>query len=355
MIRFLPVAAILLAGACAPKAPAPRLVDLANPTWETQHFDSTSMWIGLHAVDSLVVWAAGSHGRVARTTDGGATWSVTAVPGADSLQFRDVHAFSADRAFVLSIGNGPQSRIYRTLDGGASWALSFENADPNAFFDCFSFWDEQRGFAFSDSHEGEFTLIRTMDGGSTWSRIDPAVVPDARPGEGAFAASGTCVVTRPGGLGWFSTGASAVDTRVIRTTDYGDTWAEAVTPIASKAGSEGISSTAFRDDLHGAVFGGDYTKRDSIFANMAITRDGGATWAPQGPVPIRGAVFGGAAVPGTSTPTWVAVSPVGSAWSADDGVTWTPIDSTNFWTLSFVSADAGWAAGPMRISRLRNR
>lgn len=321
------------------------------PRWNVQLSDSTTFWIGLHAVTSNVVWAAGQDGKVARTTDGGETWTVSMVPGADSVQFRDVHAFSADEAFVLSIGTGTDSRIYRTDDGGVSWSLSFRNEDPNAFFDCVSFWDRERGFAFSDSHDGEFTLIRTMDGGSTWQRIDPDVVPDARPGEGAFAASGTCVATQPNGLGWFATGASGVDTRVIRTTDYGETWEEAVTPIESRAGTEGISSVAFRDAVHGAVFGGDFTQTDSIYANFAVSSDGGLTWASSGPVPLGGAVFGGAAVPGAPTPTWVAVAPTGSAWSTDDGVTWSRIDSTDYWTLSFAGPDVGWAAGPGRISR----
>lgn len=351
------LALLVSAAACEPEAPDPMRAATAwgSPAWEVRLEDSTAHWIGLHALDRNVVWAAGRGGRVARTTDGGATWTVVTVPGADSLQFRDAHAFSADEAFVLSIGNGPDSRIYATRDGGATWTESFRNADPDAFFDCFSFWDRERGFAFSDSHDGEFTLVRTTDGGRSWHRIDPAAVPDARAGEGAFAASGTCVATRAGGLGWFATGASGVDTRVIRTLDYGDTWTESVTPIASRGGTEGISSVAFADDARGAVFGGDFTRPDSVHANLAMTRDGGATWASAGPVPLGGAVFAGSAVPGTGASAWLAVAPTGSALSTDDGATWTRIDDTDWWTLSAAGPDAVWAAGPGRISRLVDR
>lgn len=354
-MRLIPLLALLLAAAaCRPdgrdgeagSAPS------SAPSWTVQFEDSTTFWIGLHAVSDRVVWAAGRGGQVARTTDGGASWRVMTVPGADSLQFRDVHAFSEDEAFVLSIGSGSDSRIYRTEHGGASWSLSFRNEDPNAFFDCLSFWDRERGIAFSDSHDGEFTLIRTMDGGATWTRIDPAAVPDARPGEGAFAASGTCIVTRPNGLAWFVTGASGVDTRVIRTTDYGRTWMEAATPIASRAATEGISSAAFLDDLQGAVFGGDFTQVDSVYANVAVTNDGGQSWRRTGPVPLGGAVFGGSAVPGMPNPTWIAVAPTGSAWSEDNGASWQPIDTTDYWTVTILGPDAGWAAGPGRISRL---
>lgn len=330
---------------------APTSGALVDPAWQVQHEDSTQRFIALSIVDSSVVWVAGQPGLWGRTTDGGATWTVAKVPGADTLAFRDVHAFSADEAFLLSIGNGEASRIYKTVDGGATWTLSFRNDDPDAFFDCLSFWDRERGIAFSDSHDGEFTLIRTDDGGTTWTRVDPANVPDARPGEGAFAASGTCVVTRPGGLAWFVTGASQVDTRVMRSTDWGVTWSEAPTPVPSTQPDEGLASLAFFDDLRGVAFG---TAHDSAAVNVTVTSDGGATWMPAGRV-LNGIVYGGAVVPGTPTPTLVAVSPEGSAYSADGGGTWTVFDDANHWTVSFLSADVGWAGGRGRISRIARR
>jgi photosystem II stability/assembly factor-like uncharacterized protein len=346
------VSLFLLSGCGAPADRAAS--DEPTLTWETQYEDSTALFIGLHAVDAQTVWVAGTGGRVGRTVDGGTTWEINVVPGTDSLQFRDVHGVSADVAFALTIGNGTDSRIYRTDDGGTTWTESFRNEDPNAFFDCLSFWDDDRGFAFSDSFEGEFTLLRTMDGGASWSRIDPAVVPDAHPGEGAFAASGTCVVTRPGGLGWFVTGASGVDSRVIRTTDYGDSWEETISPIPSDAGTAGIFSLAMTTDTDGMIFGGDFAQPDSVFANAAVTADGGASWTMVSPAPIGGSIFGGSAVPGVGRDgghAYVGVAPTGSAWTLDSGATWTRIDSTAFWTVHFHGPDAGWAAGPGRIAR----
>ncbi|MCH7975548.1 MAG: oxidoreductase [Bacteroidetes bacterium] len=325
---------------------------LYNPSWEVQYEDTTSLFVGLSIVDATTVWVSGSPGVVGRTTDGGETWTMLDAPGPDSLQFRDVHAFSDQEAFILSIGPGEDSRIYHTTDGGASWTLSFQNEDPNAFFDCFSFWDRQRGFAFSDSHDGEFTLIRTMDGGATWQRIDPALVPDARDGEGSFAASGTCVETQPGGLGWFGTGASSVDTRVIRTADYGESWTEAITPIESTAGDEGITSVLFWDGQNGIAFGSPSTRETE---NVAITSDGGATWRSTGATVLGGQVYGASMVPGVLRPTLVAVSPSGSAFSADNGTTWTTFDGFEYWTTAFYSPTVGWAAGRGRISRMVSR
>lgn len=352
--NFFVVAVLFVLGmGCSPSEPI--VLSVQDPIWERQYDDTTSFFIGIHAVDTTTVWAAGSAGRVVKTMDGGASWSTMFVPGADTLQFRDVHAFNGQEAFVLSIGNGPSSRIYKTVDGGAAWTLSFENQDPKAFFDCFSFWDNQHGLAFSDSFEGEFTLIQTSDGGATWSRIDPGLVPDARDGEGAFAASGTCVQTAAGGHGWIATGASAKDTRVLHTSDFGVTWSEVITPIESLTTTQGISTLSVLDTNHLAVLGGDFTQRDSIYQNVAVSTDGGATWAFAGKAPIGGSVYGSSYVPGAPTPTLVGVAPTGNAFSADNGLTWSRISDDNFWTVSFVDVDHGWAAGPGGVSRLVNR
>jgi photosystem II stability/assembly factor-like uncharacterized protein len=354
MMRNRLAVALVLFSACGggDAAPAPEpAAPFQTPSWVAQLEDSTALFIGLSVVDENVVWASGNGGRVARTIDGGATWTVRPVPGEEAAQFRDVHAFSAEEAYVVSIPT-PRSSIYHTDDGGQTWTRVWQADGDTPFLDCFSFWEPRRGFVFGDSENGEFSLLQTSDG-VTWNRVDPSIVPDARPGEGAFAASGTCVVTRPGGLGWFSTGASGVDARVIRTTDYGATWAEAISPIPSVDPTSGIFSLAFRDDQHGAAFGGNLSQPDSTHEDVAVTADGGATWTLVGRTGLKGAVYGAAYVPGTATPTLVAVSPDGSAFSTDEGRTWTRIDNRNSWTVAFHGPRAGWVAGQGHISRLR--
>jgi photosystem II stability/assembly factor-like uncharacterized protein len=338
----------------SPSPSEPIVTSVSNPSWVVQHTDTTSNFIGLFAVDEQTVWAAGTGSTVARTADGGESWTTSIVDSETSLAFRDIHAFSDQSAYVLSIGNGADSKIYRTDDGGMSWDLSFENQDENSFFDCFSFWDADRGFAFSDSFEGEFRLIRTMNGGESWEDLPDDSIPDAREGEGAFASSGTCVVTRPGGLGWFSTGASGVDTRVIRTSDYGETWEEAPTPIASDSDAAGVFTLSFLDDQMGIAMGGDYAARDSSLLNTAVTHDGGKTWSAGGWSTITGSVFGVSYVPQADTPTLIAVAPTGSDFSTDNGTSWTSFSDEDFWAVAGISPSAVWAAGPNQIARLRS-
>lgn len=337
------------AGGCGPgQAPA----NQTPPGLEVQYADSSTYFWAAFPVDPEVVWVSGTRGRFARTTDGGSNWTVGTVPGAESLQFRDVHAFSDQEAYLLSIGSGTDSRIYHTTDGGSTWTLSFQNEDPNGFFDCLSFWDRNRGIAFSDSYQGEFTLMRTLDAGESWERIDPAVIPDARPGEGAFAASGTCLVTRPGGLAWFGTGASGVDSRVIRTTDFGDHWEAAPVPIQSTDGASGVFSLSFLDDLRGMAVGGKYNQPDSVYDDVAVTFDGGASWTLATQTSLGGAASGVSYIPGAPSPSVVAVSASGgAAYSADNGRTWTVFDTTSYQAVAFLGPEAGWAVGDGRISR----
>ena len=83
-----------------------------------------------------MVWASGTGGTVIRTIDGGKTWNVITVPGAEKLDFRDIEAFDANTAYILSIGNGENSRIYKTIDGGKTWQLEFQNSNEKAFLRC---------------------------------------------------------------------------------------------------------------------------------------------------------------------------------------------------------------------------
>ncbi|MCV4785504.1 hypothetical protein OFM36_39340, partial [Escherichia coli] len=78
------------------------------------------------------IWASGTGGTVLKTGNGGKTWQVIIVPGAEKLDFRDIEAFDANTAYILSIGNGDASRIYKTTDGGKNWKLQFINRDEKA-------------------------------------------------------------------------------------------------------------------------------------------------------------------------------------------------------------------------------
>jgi photosystem II stability/assembly factor-like uncharacterized protein len=332
---------LAVAAACAPSSSSHAVA--GAPTLVPQQSGSSALLQAVSAASASVVWVSGQSATYARTTDGGAHWQAAVVPGDTALQFRDVHAVDALTAYLLAAGPGERSRIYKTTDGGASWALQFTNRDSAAFFDCFAFWDARRGIAFSDGAGGRFPILVTTDG-ETWTPVPAESLPTPLPGEGGFAASGTCVVTGEGGRAWIGTG-NAAASRILRTTDYGRSWSVAAAPIAGAEGA-GITTLAFRDSRHGVAMGGSIASPDEPSRAIAVTRDGGATWTSAGRPTITGAVYGGAYVPGMPTPTLVAVSPKGASWSADEGGTWSPLDSASYWSVGFASRRAGWMVGP---------
>jgi photosystem II stability/assembly factor-like uncharacterized protein len=320
------------------------------PGWTTQSSGTAADLRGLSAVSAKVVWASGTKGTVLHTTDGGATWRADTVPGASALDFRDVKAFDERTAYVLSAAPGAQSRIYKTTDGGAHWALQFTNADSAGFFDAMAFWDRTHGIAMSDPVGGRFLIVATNDGGRTWTRADPAAMPPALQSEGAFAASGTCLVALGANHAWLASGGAKVS-RVYHTSDRGKHWSVVETPVAAGSAPRGIFSLAFADAQHGIAIGGDYQHPTIDSATVALTQDGGRTWR-LATGRAHGYRSGSAIVPGTKGRRVFAVGTGGTDVSSDGGDTWAHVDDTEYNSVAFVSDASGWAVGPKgRIAR----
>jgi photosystem II stability/assembly factor-like uncharacterized protein len=301
-------------------------------SWVPQESGTTASLRGVSAVDSNIVWASGTKGTYLRTTDGGATWHAATIPGAADLDFRAIRGFDGSSAVAMSAGNGEASRIYKLAKD--QWRLVFTNPDPKGFFDCMGFWDDEHGILLGDPVNGKFVIFTTDNGGESWRRQKG---PGAESGEGAYAASNTCLIVRGTREAWFGTGAG----RVFHSTDGGETWSGAKTRMA-KGASAGIFSLAFADGRHGIAVGGDYNKPADTAGNIAMTGDGGKSWTEPaaGPAGYRSAV---AYIAGLKM--WIAVGTSGSDASTDDGQTWKKFDAGNYNAVSF-AGDAGWAVGP---------
>lgn len=266
----------------------PLVVLIVAPAWgqsgpRVQFSHTTESLRGVSAVSRQVAWASGTRGTYLRTIDGGRTWTPAQVPEAGALDFRAVVAFSADEAFLMSAGAGEQSRIYHTGDAGKHWVLQFTNTNPKGFFDSMMFWDSRHGIVLGDpipdkSGKLNFEVLLTDDG-QNWRPIPPAQMPIATEGEGAFAASNTCMAILPSASDsniWFATGGKTA--RVFHSGDRGQSWQVYETPIVHAPDSAGIFSIAFRDARHGVIAGGDYKRLKDDGPNLAFTEDGGQSW-----------------------------------------------------------------------------
>lgn len=315
-------------------------------SWSAQVSGTTQRLRAVSAVSPDVAWASGAHGVVLKTIDRGRTWQLLRVPDGDELDFRDIEAFDAQTAYVLSVGHGASSRIYKTVDGGAHWTLQFINGEGAGFYNAIAFWNRDRGLAFGDPVAGRFTVLRTENGGDSWTRT-PKEMPAALPGESAFAASGGCLAVNGRSDAWFGTG-GASRARVFRTGDGGRSWSVADTPVIAGRDSAGVFALTFADAQHGVAVGGDFREEDAMNANLASTSDGGRTWTSIGASRLPGLRSSVAFIPGSKGLGLIAVGPRGSDLSADGGRTWMPLGGDGSHALALTGAthaQAIWAVG----------
>ena len=165
-------------------------------------------------------------------------------------------------------------------------------------------------------------------------------------GEGAFAASNSCIATNGTQDIWFATGGPVA--RVFHSGDAGDTWTVSETPIVHGAASQGIFSIAFRDSLHGVIAGGDYKNPEQTGPNIATTDDGGKTWKLADVAPQK--FFSAIAYIGGTNPGMVAVGSAASGLSRDELHTW-----TQFLPDGFNAVDSSRELSMPWVRRARSR
>ena len=321
----------------------------ASAQWNKVEVPTTASLRGLSVVNANVVWASGTGGTVIKTVDGGKTWAVIVVAGADKLDFRGIRAFDDQTALIISSGPAEQgqARIFRTQDGGKNWQQVFEEERAGIFFYAIAFWDRRRGIVLSDPIDGHFALFRTEDGGATWKQIPPSALPPALSNEGAFAASNSCLTVQGERNVWFATGGAKV-ARVFRSNDRGQHWEVSETPMHPANASSGIFSLAFQDDKNGIAVGGDYAHPESSdLPNVMLTSDNGASWQLGTPTIPIGVYLSSVIViwhPGKDS---IVSAGITGAMISDGGSPWTTEINEN---LNSVATSGGhspivWAVG----------
>ncbi|MDT8369610.1 MAG: amidohydrolase family protein [Longimicrobiales bacterium] len=314
------------------------------------------------------IWAAAHDGTWLRSTDDGATWEVGVVEGHEAREFRNVAAFDASTAVLMTAGRGSESRIFRTEDGGATWDETYVLDAPEGFLSCLAFFDEDHGIAFGDTFDDALHILRTEDGGRRWTRVPGDALPAPLPGEGAFAASGTCAVADEGGEGWVATG-NAAPSRLLTTRDRGLTWSATELPLDAGA-SRGAATLALgpaRDTAAGTeaavvprlapawVMGGTIG-RGAQGVRVARSAAGGSTWIPADRLSFDGPVYGSAVIPGAGGYTsdgLAAAGPDGIALSLDGGARWRTITDETYWAVHATTRGTFLAGGPNgRLARI---
>lgn len=333
-IRFWWLPLLVLLSACGP-----------SYEWEALQSPTRSHLRGLSVVNDSIVWASGTNGTVIMTTNAGSTWKDVSVQGADSLDFRDIHATDRYCAWVLSSGNGVN--LYRTDNGGQSWYLQHGDPRPAVFFDGFDFTSPDSAVAYGDPQLGKMAVLTTTNGGDDWLGVNNAVLPPMLQGEAGFAASGTGICVIDSRI-WIATGNGPV-TRVFASNNFGESWRVYQTPIPGGEAT-GIFSMAFADTLTGVVVGGNYLDSANTNGNCAVTRDGGKSWQlvqDDKPNGYRSCV---AVSPDGAL--WLTVGRTGSEYSNDGGASWQPISQRGYYTCQVGSTRAFASGRGGRLARM---
>jgi hypothetical protein len=147
---------------------------------------------GLSVVDNNIVWASGSNGKVAKSTNGGKHFEWITVKGYEQKDFRDVEAFDANTAIIMAVDS--PAIILKTKDGGKSWFEVFHDNTKGMFLDAMDFTDDGNGIVVGDPINNKLFIATTTNYGDKWL---PLKYEDneytAANGEAFFAASGTNV------------------------------------------------------------------------------------------------------------------------------------------------------------------
>ena len=261
---------------------------------------------------------------------------------ADSLDynFRSV-AYNSLAAFALSIES--PAVLFKNKK------IVYQENHPKAFYDSMDFWNDEEGIAIGDPTEDCMSIIITRDGGNTWTKLSCDVLPKAKEGEAAFAASDSNI-SIVGDHTWVATGGKA--SRILYSPDKGETWEVYDTPIIQGKETTGMYSIDFYDENNGFAIGGDYTKPNDTLANKIITNDGGKTWqvVSEGKGPgYRSCVQ---YIPNSNGKELVAVGFKGVDYSNNSGGSWTHLSDEGFYTVRFLNDSVAYAAGKGRISKL---
>jgi photosystem II stability/assembly factor-like uncharacterized protein/dienelactone hydrolase len=211
-----------------------------------------------------------------RTTDGGKTWNPVSYEGPyvkglcaiDIVKEQFINHGKTDyKVHIYAVGRvGSPANMMVSHDGGLTWKSNSMDKDCKMLFDIKMF-DKQTGFACAATDEAleksNALILKTNDGGKTWKKVYQSKRPFETTWKVSFPTEKVGYVT----IQSYNPDPSAIQQRVAKTTDGGETWQEINLVEVASAREFGIG---FIDENHGFV---------GTMNSGYETKDGGKTWS----------------------------------------------------------------------------
>lgn len=241
-------------------------------------------------------WIGGDGGFIARTTDGGRSWTQTSLPTKDAVN--DIYFRGEEKGYALA---GDQ--VFSTTDGGQTWreerilrAGDYGRAKPELY--SIRFPNKKNGWIVGSVSEGdavvESLVLHSSDGGQLWRKVrvptnEELIHLDFVSDERGWivGANGTILMTDDGGESWRRQLSAVtvtlyhVDFRnsergwavggrgtILTTTDGGINWTKAASGVTGS-----LLSVEFVNERNGWAVG-----RAGV---VLRSDDGGRTWIRQ--------------------------------------------------------------------------
>ncbi len=298
-------------------------------------------------VNPYIVWAGAVDGtssttyiqEFTRTINGGITWTPgtisftgsTTYGIANLCAFNDTVCYAA--MFPGAAANG--GYVAKTINGGTTWSIANSPSYTTSWLDFVHFFDASNGVTVGDPSGTDYVIYTTSNGGTSWTQVAASTLPNCTSGETAI----TNLFDAVGNTIWFGT----TKGRIYKSTDKGLTW----TVTATTLGTSAVVTPVFKDANNGIVTGtGNASPYPYI--GMKKTTNGGSAWTALTPTGFYLKNPNLDYVPGT-TSMWVDGSSypgTGSSYSNNDCTSFLDIDTAStiqYICVKFYDINTGWA------------
>lgn len=295
----------------------------------------------LSAVGNRIIWAAGSNGQVAKSTDGGQHWHWLTVNDFATRDFRAIQAFDENEAIIMAVGE--PALLLKTTDGGLHWNTIFTNCTKGMFLDALFFINSEKGWVIGDPVSGQHPFMATtINRGNTWDTLTKGL-PVFENGEAFFASSNSNIfIWTNTNEKWMISGGTASKLYINNISAY-------PLPMLQGTFSQGANSIDCYDTTC-IVVGGDFMQDKIAKGNAAIVKIN-KTIRIDNPIQLPNGYR--SCVKHVSDKIWICCGTSGVDISYDDGIHWLPISKASFHTICVTENKKVFLAGNKgRIAQL---